>query len=50
MQERCNPKVAGSSPGEEAQNQNDWSVTNQIDYTGLRQYSYLKFIFRLFLL
>ena len=24
--------------------QNDWSVTNQIGYTGLRQDSYLKFI------
>ena len=29
--------------------QNDWSVTNQIGYTGFRQYSYLKFICRLFL-
>ena len=29
--------------------QNDWSVTNQIGYTGLRQDSYLEFICRLFL-
>ena len=27
--------------------QNDWSVTNQIEYTGFRQDSYLKFICRL---
>ena len=29
--------------------QNDWSVTNQIEYTGLRQDSYLVFICMLFL-
>ena len=29
-------------------NQNEWSVTNQIEYTGFRQDSYLKFICRLF--
>ena len=29
-------------------NQNEWSVTNQIGYTGFRRDSYLKFIWRLF--
>ena len=53
----CNPKVAGSSPlcatiflptmfvcrhvQVKTHNQNDSSVTNQIEYTGLRQDSYL---------
>ena len=32
-----------------AHNQNNWSVTIRIEYTGLRQDSYLKFICRLFL-
>ena len=30
-------------------NQNEWNVTNQIEYTGLRQDSNVKFIYRLFL-
>ena len=32
----------------ETHSKNGWSVTNQIEYTGLRQDSYLKCIFKLF--